>query len=100
MVGAGVAALSAALAARTFGAEVRIVGMPRGLSHRASGAWMWGNPAGLEVPFVHALHGLHREAQQAVLHALGGMLPLARDASSQPLVATQHWSLATRRFVR
>jgi len=83
-----VAALSAALAARAFGAEVRIAGRLRGLSHRASGAWDGGDPATLPSPLAGPLTGLHREAQHAVLHALGGMLPLAIDARTQPLIAT------------
>ena len=88
VVGAGVAALAAALSARAFGAQVRIVGSPRGLSHRASGAWDAGDPMTLPAPLSASLLGLHREAQQAVLHALGAMHTLATDARSQPLVAT------------
>ena len=58
------------------------------LSHRASGAWDAGDPTSLPAPLSAALFGLHREAQQAVLHALGEMRTLATDARSQPLVAT------------
>lgn len=88
VVGAGVGALSAALSARAFGAQVRIAGTLRGLSHRASGAWDAGDPLSLPAALSAPLLAVHREAQQAVLHALGGMRPLATDALSQPLVAT------------
>lgn len=88
VVGGGIAALAAALAARAFGAEVRIVGRLRGLSHRASGAWDAGDPTSLPSLLAGPLTGLHREAQHAVIHALGSMRPLAVDARTQPLIAT------------
>ncbi len=88
VVGGGVAALAAALGARAFGAEVRVLGRLRGLSHRASGAWDAGDPQTLPSMLAGSLTGLHREAQHAVLHALGGMRPLAMDVRTQPLIAT------------
>lgn len=88
VVGAGIAALAAALGARAFGAEVRVLGRLRGLSHRASGAWDAGDPQTLPSMLAGPLTGLHREAQHAVIHALGGMRPLAMDVRTQPLIAT------------
>ncbi len=88
IVGAGVAALAAALSARAAGAEVRIVGGPRGLSHLASGAWDQGPltvaPASLRARFADA----RRSAQRAVLSALGGYRAIPFRAGDRPVVAT------------
>lgn len=88
IVGAGVAALAAALAAKQHGAVPRLVGGPRGLSHLASGAWDQGAddaaPAALRARWIES----RRHAQRAVLGALGGYRAIPFRDADRPLVAT------------
>lgn len=88
VVGAGVAALAAALAVRQAGGVPRIVGGPRGLSHLASGAWDQGGddiaPTALRPRWIEA----RRLAQRAVLGALGGYRAIPFRDVDRPLVAT------------
>lgn len=88
IVGAGIAALAAALSVQASGGRARIVGGPRGLSHLASGAWDQGPigvaPAALRPRFAEA----RRAAQRAVIAALGGYRAIPFRAGDRPLVAT------------
>lgn len=93
VVGAGVAGLAAALAARGGGARVRVVGGPRGLSHLASGAWDHGDLTSLPTPLRRPLGDVRREAERAVLLALGGYRAVPFRADDRPLVATAEGTL-------
>jgi glycerol-3-phosphate dehydrogenase subunit B len=88
IVGAGVAALAAALAVKQAGGVPRLIGGPRGLSHLASGAWDQGSdetvPAALRARWTEA----KRLAQRAVLGALGGYRAIPFRDADRPLVAT------------
>jgi anaerobic glycerol-3-phosphate dehydrogenase len=93
IVGAGVAALAAALAAREAGASVRLVGGPRGLSHLASGVWDRGDLTRVPAPLRAALASARRDAERAVLRALGGYRAIPFRAGDRPLVATAEGTL-------
>lgn len=93
VVGAGVAALAAALAARARGASVRVVGGPRGLSHLANGAWDQGEATGAPAALAERMVRTRREAQRAVLAALGGYRAMPFRAEDRPLVATAEGGL-------
>lgn len=93
VVGAGAAGLAAALAAQKHGARVRVVGGPRGLSHLASGAWDHGDLKTIPGALRPALAAVRRDAERAVLHALGGYRAIPFRASDRPLVATAEGTL-------
>jgi len=93
IVGAGVAALAAGLAARAAGAQVRFFGGPRGLSHLASGVWDQGDTQLVPDALRAALTSARKDAQRAVLLALGGYRSIPFSAGDRPLVATAEGTL-------
>jgi glycerol-3-phosphate dehydrogenase subunit B len=93
VIGAGVAALAAALAAREGKVRLRVVGGPRGLSHLASGVWDRGDLATIPSALRNALAVTRRSAERAVLLALGGYRAVPFRADDRPLVATAEGTL-------
>jgi hypothetical protein len=84
---------AAALAAREARAEVRIIGGPRGLSHLASGAWDRGHLADVQDTLWAPLRAALKDAERALLLALGGYRAVAFRADDRPLVATAEGAL-------
>jgi anaerobic glycerol-3-phosphate dehydrogenase len=97
IVGAGVAALAAALAVRHAGATPRVIGGPRGLSHLASGVWDQGGDASAPPALRPRWSDARKIAQRAVLGALGGYRAVPFRDEDRPLVATQEGT--TRRVL-
>ncbi|MDW8247580.1 MAG: FAD-binding protein, partial [Sandaracinaceae bacterium] len=95
VIGPGVAGLAAALAAKSRGAKVRVVGKLAGLSHLASGAWDEDPPHLRPLALIRRWDELRDAALSAVLDALGGYRPLSSAPLMQPLVATS-WGILRR----
>jgi len=93
VVGAGVAALGAALSARSAKARVRIVGGPRGLSHLASGTWDRGHLDDVPQPLRAPLRDVLRASERALLFALGGYRAVPFRSEDRPLVAMAQGTL-------